>query len=65
MRPVFCGNIGYDTRQSDLERLFSKYGRVERVDMKSGIFQYFGSIISLVISFGFYFSSIIGFADLH
>lgn len=38
MRPIFCGNFEYDTRQSDLERLFSKYGRVERVDMKSGIF---------------------------
>lgn len=37
-RPVFCGNFEYETRQSDLERLFSKYGRVERVDMKSGIF---------------------------
>lgn len=37
MRPVFCGNFEYDTRQSELERLFSKYGRVERIDMKSGI----------------------------
>ncbi|KAF5179212.1 Serine/arginine-rich splicing factor RS40 [Thalictrum thalictroides] len=36
MRPIFCGNFEFDTRQSDLERLFSKYGRVERVDMKSG-----------------------------
>ncbi|XP_057463734.1 serine/arginine-rich splicing factor RS31-like isoform X1 [Actinidia eriantha] len=42
MRPVFCGNIGYDTRQADLERLFSKYGRLDRVDMKSGFaFVYF------------------------
>ncbi|VVB03525.1 unnamed protein product [Arabis nemorensis] len=42
MRPVFVGNFEYDTRQSDLERLFSKYGRVERVDMKSGYaFVYF------------------------
>ncbi|XP_052171002.1 serine/arginine-rich splicing factor RS31-like isoform X2 [Diospyros lotus] len=42
MRPVFCGNFEYDTRQSELERLFSKYGRVERVDMKSGFaFIYF------------------------
>ncbi|WOG88652.1 hypothetical protein DCAR_0207887 [Daucus carota subsp. sativus] len=41
-RPVFCGNFEYETRQSDLERLFSKYGRVERVDMKSGYaFVYF------------------------
>ncbi|KAG7570719.1 RNA recognition motif domain [Arabidopsis thaliana x Arabidopsis arenosa] len=42
MRPVFVGNFDYDTRQSDLERLFSKYGRVDRVDMKSGYaFVYF------------------------
>ncbi|XP_010267491.1 PREDICTED: serine/arginine-rich splicing factor RS31-like isoform X2 [Nelumbo nucifera] len=42
MRPVFCGNFEYETRQSDLERLFSKYGRVERIDMKSGFaFVYF------------------------
>ncbi|KAJ6334694.1 hypothetical protein OIU78_011537, partial [Salix suchowensis] len=34
-RPVFVGNFEPETRQSDLERLFSKYGRVERVDMKS------------------------------
>lgn len=38
MRPVFVGNFEYDTRQSDLERLFAKYGRIERVDMKSGIY---------------------------
>ncbi|XP_061372852.1 serine/arginine-rich splicing factor RS31-like [Gastrolobium bilobum] len=36
MRPVFVGNYEYDTRQSELERLFAKYGRIERVDMKSG-----------------------------
>ncbi|KAG0460706.1 hypothetical protein HPP92_021003 [Vanilla planifolia] len=36
MRPVFCGNFEYDTRHSDLERLFSRYGRVDRIDMKSG-----------------------------
>lgn len=36
MRPVFVGNFEYETRQSELERLFSKYGRVDRVDMKSG-----------------------------
>ncbi|MBA0805241.1 hypothetical protein Gohar_004771, partial [Gossypium harknessii] len=35
MRPVFVGNFEYETRQSELERLFSKYGRIERVDMKS------------------------------
>ncbi|KAG6391941.1 hypothetical protein SASPL_149705 [Salvia splendens] len=36
MRPVFCGNFEYDARQSDLERLFRRYGKVDRVDMKSG-----------------------------
>ncbi|CAA3015222.1 serine arginine-rich splicing factor RS31-like isoform X1 [Olea europaea subsp. europaea] len=42
MKPIFCGNFEYETRQSDLERLFSKYGRIERVDMKSGFaFVYF------------------------
>ncbi|KAM1406174.1 hypothetical protein ACFXTH_000871 [Malus domestica] len=42
MRPVFVGNFEYETRQSELDRLFSKYGRIERVDMKSGFaFVYF------------------------
>ncbi|KAK1392307.1 Arginine/serine-rich splicing factor 35 [Heracleum sosnowskyi] len=36
MKPIFCGNFEYDARQSDLERLFRKYGKVDRVDMKSG-----------------------------
>ncbi|CAN8325902.1 unnamed protein product [Cochlearia groenlandica] len=36
MKPVFCGNFEYDARDSDLERLFRKYGKVERVDMKAG-----------------------------
>lgn len=36
MRPLFCGNLDYDARQSDVERLFRRYGRVEKVDMKSG-----------------------------
>ena len=36
MRPLFCGNLDYDVRQSEVERLFRKYGRIERVDMKSG-----------------------------
>ncbi|KAJ6972571.1 hypothetical protein NC653_033000 [Populus alba x Populus x berolinensis] len=34
-RPIFVGNFEQETRQSELERLFRKYGRVERVDMKS------------------------------
>jgi RNA recognition motif-containing protein len=37
MRPVFCGNFDLDTRQYDLERLFSKYGPISRIDVKSGI----------------------------
>ena len=37
MKPVFVGNFEYETRQSDLERLFGRYGRVDRVDIKSGI----------------------------
>lgn len=38
MRSIFCGNFEYDARQSDLERLFRRYGKVDRVDMKSGKF---------------------------
>lgn len=42
MRPVFCGSFDPDTRQSELDRLFSKFGHVDRVDMKSGFaFVYF------------------------
>ncbi|KAL3517320.1 hypothetical protein ACH5RR_024222 [Cinchona calisaya] len=42
MRPVFCGNFEFETRQTDLDRLFSKFGRLERIDMKSGFaFVYF------------------------
>lgn len=37
--PIFCGNLDFDARQSDVERLFRRYGRVERVDMKSGNFE--------------------------
>lgn len=36
MKPIFCGNLEYDARPSELERLFKKYGKVERVDVKSG-----------------------------
>ncbi|XP_062225129.1 serine/arginine-rich splicing factor RS31-like [Phragmites australis] len=42
MRPVFVGNLDYDTRHSELDRLFYRYGRIERIDMKSGFaFVYF------------------------
>jgi hypothetical protein len=37
MRPIFVGNLDYDTRHSELDRLFYRYGRVERIDMKSGL----------------------------
>lgn len=36
MKPVFCGNFEYDAREGDLERLFRRYGKVDRVDMKAG-----------------------------
>lgn len=36
MRPIFCGNLDFDTRQSDVERLFRRYGRIDKIDMKSG-----------------------------
>lgn len=51
MRPVFVGNFEYETRQSELERLFSKHGRVDRVDMKSGttLSIDFDSLISFTI----------------
>ncbi|XP_059634102.1 serine/arginine-rich splicing factor RS41-like isoform X2 [Cornus florida] len=36
MRPIFCGNLDYEARQSDVERIFRRYGAVDRVDIKSG-----------------------------
>jgi arginine/serine-rich splicing factor 4/5/6 len=36
IRPVYCGNFEYDTHQSEIERLFKEYGRMDRVDMKTG-----------------------------
>ncbi|KAL8546149.1 hypothetical protein ACS0TY_006030 [Phlomoides rotata] len=35
MRPIFCMNLDFDARQSEIERLFKRYGRVDRVDIKS------------------------------
>ena len=49
MRPIFCGNVEFDARQSDIERLFRRYGRVERVDMKSGKLFFTFVIISVLI----------------
>ncbi|KAJ8498132.1 hypothetical protein OPV22_008684 [Ensete ventricosum] len=37
MRPIFCGNFEYDARQSEWECLLGRYGKVDRVDTKSGI----------------------------
>jgi RNA recognition motif-containing protein len=51
MRPIFCGNVEFDARQSDIERLFRRYGRVERVDMKSGkLFSTFVIISVLILN---------------
>lgn len=50
MRPIFCGNLEFDTRQSDVERLFRRYGRVDRVDMKSGkVAFYFSRVLGISI----------------
>ena len=35
-RPIFCGNFPYDATPSEIERLFDRYGRVGRLDMKNG-----------------------------
>lgn len=71
MRSIFCGNFEYDARQSDLERLFKKYGKVDRVDMKSGKFWcwfylfVFGQqvYVTLIASFSIYFGVIICFLN--
>ncbi|GMH00552.1 hypothetical protein Nepgr_002391 [Nepenthes gracilis] len=36
MRPIFCGNLEFDARQSEVGVFFRRYGKVDRVDMKSG-----------------------------
>jgi RNA recognition motif-containing protein len=33
---VFCGNFEYDASESSVLRMFEKYGRVQRIDMKTG-----------------------------
>jgi hypothetical protein len=33
---VFCGNFEYDASESSILRMFEKYGRVQRIDMKTG-----------------------------
>ncbi|KAL5082669.1 hypothetical protein RYX36_011090 [Vicia faba] len=36
MKPIFYGNLDFDARQSDVERLLRKYGKIDRVDLKYG-----------------------------
>jgi hypothetical protein len=33
---VFCGNFEYDASERDVQRLFERFGPVERIDMKTG-----------------------------
>jgi hypothetical protein len=33
---VYIGNFEYDATEREIERLFEKYGKLERVDMKTG-----------------------------
>jgi RNA recognition motif-containing protein len=54
IRPVYCGNFEYDARQSEIERMFTSYGKVERVDMKTGMC--FLSSLSLSLSALLFFS---------
>lgn len=50
MRPIFCGNLDFDARQSEIERLFRRYGRVDRVDMKSGkVAFYFSRVLGISV----------------
>lgn len=35
-RPVYCGNFDYETTPKEVEKLFEKYGDVDRVEMKTG-----------------------------
>ncbi|KAL8502711.1 hypothetical protein ACS0TY_021721 [Phlomoides rotata] len=37
MRPILCVNLAFDAHQFEIECLFKRYGRVDRVDMKSGL----------------------------
>ena len=59
MRPIFCGNFEYDARQSDLERLFGRYGKVERVDMKSGEISCLPCVCLVLCFFVFLFLEVI------
>lgn len=60
MKPIFCGNLDFDARQSDVDRLFRKYGRVDRVDMKSGKISllFLVAIYSIVVLYSIVFFSV-------
>lgn len=64
MRPVFVGNFEYETRQSELDRLFSKYGRIERVDMKSGTTSLIGFDLFLMQNLRIYVKASIFFVGV-
>lgn len=51
MKAIFCGNFEYDCRESELERLFRRYGKVDRVDMKAGkvLFWFFHNLIIIYL----------------
>jgi len=55
MKAIFCGNFEYDCRESELERLFRRYGKVDRVDMKAGkvLFWFFRNLIIIYLSVHF------------
>jgi RNA recognition motif-containing protein len=47
---VFCGNFEYDASESSILRMFEKFGRVQRIDMKTGEQQrLFGGINALLL----------------
>lgn len=35
-RPVFCGNFEYDASERSVHDMFERYGKVRRIDMKTG-----------------------------
>jgi len=35
-RAVYCGNYEYEMPERDIRKLFEEYGRVNRIDMKTG-----------------------------
>jgi hypothetical protein len=59
IRPVYCGNFEYDARQSEIERMFTSYGKVERVDMKTGMCFLSSLSLFLSVSLSRLFSSLV------